>query len=142
MAQARPGAPPPLEHPSNRPPTACRSYKRRDQTMIAGETRPAELETPVTISRGTNSARMGRVALSAPDHGRYVRPVFIEPRHGFRPVYGVLKRGEGGVFERLRHQPVWAGVAQFMKAFVARALLQTISDPRAGRLDADHGGSG
>src|SRR3954452_18261976 len=47
MAQARPGAPPPLEHPSNRPPTACGSYKRRDQTMIAGETRPAELETPV-----------------------------------------------------------------------------------------------
>src|SRR4051794_34190857 len=47
MAQARPGAPPPLEHPSNRPPTACGSYKRRDQTTIAGETRPAELETPV-----------------------------------------------------------------------------------------------
>src|SRR5215210_3390228 len=49
MAQARPGAPPPLEHPSNRPPTACGSYKRRDQTMIAGETRPAELETPVIV---------------------------------------------------------------------------------------------
>jgi len=30
-------------------PTASRSRKRRDQTMTAGETRPAELETPVRL---------------------------------------------------------------------------------------------
>src|SRR3954467_12760386 len=58
MAQARPGAPPPLEYPSNRPPTACGSYKRRDQTMIAGETRPAELETPVIFGKEGKDGRV------------------------------------------------------------------------------------
>jgi hypothetical protein len=79
--------------------------------------------------------------LSGLDHGHRIRPVLVEPRHRFRPVYAARECRERGVFERLLRKPVGGVVDQFMKAFVARALLQTISNPRAGRLGAAHPGS-
>ena len=85
---------------------------------------------------------MTRVAMSAPDHGRYVRPVLVEPRHGLRLVHRTFVGRERGVFERLQRKPVGSVVDELMQALVAGASFESIGDPRAGRLGADHGGSG
>jgi hypothetical protein len=94
------------------------------------------------MHREAGSTSGSGVPLAAPDCGGHVGPVFIEPRHGFRLVHGALKRRERGVFERLQRKPVGRVVDQFMQALVAGALLQSVGDPRADRLGADHGGSG
>src|SRR5215207_252623 len=81
---------------------------------------------------GAGSASRGCGSLSAPDYGRHVRPVLIEPGHGFRPVHRALKRRERRIFERLLPEPVGGVVDELMQALVAGAHLETIGDPRAG----------
>src|SRR3954469_12661914 len=55
---------------------------------------------------GADSTFRARVAVSAPDCGGHVRPVLIEPRHGFWPVRAALEGRDCRVFERLLPEPV------------------------------------
>src|SRR4051812_14801273 len=55
---------------------------------------------------GADSTFRACVAVSAPDCGGHVRPVLIEPRHGFWPVHAALEGRECRVFERLLPEPV------------------------------------